>query len=158
MLLELLNCKLRTQKQQMSLVFSSQKCIKICSVTRCCITLTCLYPCGKANNVLLWAFSSAHPSEMGTETLPILALTRRVCRLLWQPCQKMRGEERRQNLTLLRQMQGVKDRNFKTWMCVHSQPDWTGLGVILQAEAEGRHFLCGGLQGGKRGTGKSDPF
>lgn len=34
----------------------------------------------------------------------------RVCRLLWQPCQKIKGEEKRQNLTLLRQKQGVKHR------------------------------------------------
>lgn len=49
-------------------------------------------------------------------------------------------------------------RNFKIWMCVHSQPDWTGVGMVLQAELGRRRFLCGGLQGGKRGTGNSDPF
>lgn len=42
---------------------------------------------------------------------------------------------------------------------VCSQPTWLkGAGVVLQAEEWRRHFLCGGLQGGKRGTDNSDPF
>lgn len=113
-------------------------------MTRCCIPV--LLRQGHTLPLDFW--HRPNPTRWGLRDTAHRLPYKRFHRLLWQPCQKIKGEERRQNLTLLRQTRGVKYR-ANTPEVLTSERVFTGLGLVLQAGGWKRCFICGGLRRGE---------